>query len=347
MTTVALIPSYQPDVRLVNLVERLRSYGVEGVVVDDGSGERYRPLFKAVSRFATVIGYGNNKGKGYALKRGLRYIQGNYPDDTVVVTVDADGQHDPADVLRCAQEAGAARDTMVLGCRSFGGAGVPLRSRLGNRITCGVYRLASGVLVSDTQTGLRAFPAALIGFLVAIGGERYDYEMNVLLACPAHHVDIREVPIRTIYEEGNASSHFRPVRDSVRIYRGILSFMASSLCCFLIDYAAFALLSLLLMGFGAAGLACANVGSRLLSASANFLINRKLVFHSSESLYVTAVRYALLALGIIVGNTLAMLFLARVLAVPALLAKLLVEVSFFVFSWTMQNRVVFAKRRSS
>ena len=341
MTTVALIPSYQPDERLTDLLSALRARGMEGVVIDDGSGMQYRGIFSEASRFATVIGYETNQGKGHALKRGLSYIHDHFDDDTVVVTVDADGQHDVDDVVYCASVAKQAQDAIVLGCRNFSAADIPLRSRLGNTITCGVYRLASGLHVSDTQTGLRAFSAALIDFLVGIGGERYEYEMNVLLACPPNHVEIREVPIRTIYEDNNAGSHFRTVQDSVRIYAGILSFMASSFASLLVDYALFGLLSGLLASFGGAGLAVANVGARIVSATVNFLVNRNLVFHSTDSLYVSAVRYGMLAAGLLMLNTLGILTLVRLLGMPALAAKFLVEASLFVMSWVAQNRVVF------
>ena len=344
MTTVALIPSYQPDDRLSKLVAALRMRGIEGVVVDDGSGERYQPLFKAVSRIATVIGYEDNCGKGHALKSGLHYIKRHYADDTVVVTVDADGQHDVDDVMRCAQRASDSTNAMVLGCRSFDGSDVPLRSRVGNLVTRGIYRIASGEAVSDTQTGLRAFSARLIDFLLTVGGERYEYEMNVLLACPANHVALQEVPIRTIYEGGNAVSHFRPVQDSLRIYGNILAFVGSSLVSFLVDYLLFGVLATLLAAWGTSGVALANIGARLVSASFNFLVNRSLVFDSHESLYVTAMRYALLALGIMTGNTLAVLLLVDLLGVPAMAAKLIAELSFFVVSWFMQSRFVFGRR---
>lgn len=345
MTTVALIPTYQPDGRLLDLVKALRARGVEGVVVDDGSGCRYGSLFQSARGFATVIGYGENRGKGHALKRGLRYIQQCYPEDTVVVTVDADGQHDPADVLRCAREAQASPDAMVLGCRAFEGEGVPWRSRLGNKLTRGVYRLVSGASVSDTQTGLRAFSSGLIAFLVAIGGERYEYEMNVLLACPARGVEIREVPVATIYEEGNASSHFRPVQDSLRIYGQILTFAASSLASFVVDYCLFWLLATMLVAWGSAGVAVANAVARLMSATFNYAVNRRLVFRSTEGVCTTAARYALLALSILAANTLCVLLLVGVLGMPAALSKLAVELGFFVCSWALQNRFVFRERR--
>lgn len=344
MITVALIPSYQPDERLVSLVRRLNALGMDEVVVDDGSGEVYSPLFDQARRDARVIRYANNRGKGYAIKCGLRFIRDHYADDTVVVTVDGDGQHDANDVARCAEAASAAGTAMVLGCRDFDDEVVPARSRLGNRATRVVYRLASGVSVSDTQTGLRAFPVALISFLVDVGGERYDYEMNVLMACPANGVEITEVPIRTIYEDGNACSHFRPLRDSALIYASILAFVASSFVSFLADYALFALLSSLLSPYGTQGVAIANVCARLASATLNFSINRTVVFRSQESVPRTALRYALVAGVVLAGNTCAMVLLVDVLGLNALVSKLIVEVTFFVVSWILQNRVVFKER---
>ena len=346
MTTVALIPSYQPDERLITLVQDLHGRGVACVVVDDGSGPAYQRVFDAAAYAAPVIGYERNQGKGHALKCGLDCISRNYPDDTVVVTADADGQHSPTDVLRCAERVHSTGDnTLVLGCRSFSGANVPLRSRAGNLVTRSVFRLASGMRVTDTQTGLRAFTARLIPFLQSVAGERYEYEMNVLLDCPGRGVTLAEIPIRTIYIDHNAASHFRPVRDSLRIYRGILLFTASSFAGFLVDYLLFWILSSLLSVFGAAGVAIANAGARFVSATVNYYINRRLVFHSSERLSATALRYALLASGILVANTAAMLLLTDVLQMPAVPAKLVVEISFFLVSWVVQSRFVFRGKR--
>ena len=344
MTAVALIPTYQPDTRLVGLVHSLCERGFDGVVVDDGSGERYRRIFQRISNIATVIGYDKNRGKGYALKCGMTYIRDHYATDTVVVTVDADGQHDLNDVERCARAAEQTQETMVLGCRSFEDEDVPLRSRLGNKITRAVYGLTSGLSVSDTQTGLRSFSVTLIDFLLGVAGDRYEYEMNVLLECPARHVAIREVPIRTIYEDGNSSSHFRTIRDSARIYAGILKFAASSFASFLVDYACFALLSMLLGTWGTTGIFLANVCARLASGTTNFLLNRSLVFADTASgIRSSAVRYAFLASGILVGNTIAVLVLTSVVGLPALAAKLIAEIFFFVVSWVVQSRVVFRK----
>ena len=105
MTTVALIPTFKPNGNLFDVLEGLRREGIERVVVDDGSGLEYRSMFRRATQDSVVLSYGVNHGKGYALKLGLRYIQEHYPQDTVVVTVDADGQHKVDDTIRCAREA--------------------------------------------------------------------------------------------------------------------------------------------------------------------------------------------------------------------------------------------------
>ncbi|MBR3226549.1 MAG: bifunctional glycosyltransferase family 2/GtrA family protein [Atopobiaceae bacterium] len=345
MTTVALIPTFKPNGTLFNILEELRLRGIDRVVVDDGSGVEYRSLFRRATHDAIVLSYGVNHGKGHALKLGLRYIQEHYPTDTVVVTVDADGQHEVDDTVRCAREASRNPHTMVLGCRSFDDADVPLRSRLGNKITRLVYGLTSGTWVTDTQTGLRAFTVDLISLLADVSDERYEYEMNVLLACPEHEVDIREVEIHTVYEEGNPTSHFRPVRDSLRIYAGILKFAAASFASFVFDFLLFGMLAALLGGLGVIGVLMANVLARFASATFNFALNSKVVFHSEEPFTKTAPRYATLAVCLLAGNTLGLAVLTGVVGMPALAAKLLVEVTSFTVSWLLQNRFVFQNKR--
>lgn len=345
MTTVALIPSFKPNDTLFTILEEFRCRGVDRVVVDDGSGLEYRSLFRRATSDAIVLSYAVNHGKGYALKLGTRYIEEHYPADAVVVTVDADGQHEATDALRCAQEAGLNPHTMVLGCRSFDDEGVPLRSKLGNKITRLVYGLTSGTWVTDTQTGLRAFTADLISLLADVSGDRYEYEMNVLLACPEHEVSIREVKINTVYEEGNPTSHFRPVRDSLRIYAGILKFAAASFASFIFDFALFGMLAALFAGLGVFGVLMANVLARCASAAFNFALNSNVVFHSEEPIAKTAPRYATLAICLLAGNTCVLAALTGVLGMPALAAKLLVEVTSFTISWLLQNRLVFQLKR--
>ena len=338
----ALIPAYQPDEKLSALCFSLKEKNYEIVVVDDGSGEAYSGIFESVKPCATVLSYLPNRGKGAALKTGLAYIQTVCAPGDVVVTADADGQHRPEDIEKTVREAFLNPDALVLGSRAFTGK-VPLRSRLGNGITRGVFGALAGKRVHDTQTGLRAFSCAKIPFMAEIRGDRYEYEMNVLLECSRKRVPIREIPIETVYIDGNASSHFHPVRDAWRIYRELFAFAASSFAGFVTDYGLFSLLSALL---GSALLPLCNVLARIVSASVNYLLNRRYVFHDQGSVKQSAPRYALLACTILGANTLILMLLADGWKVNRYAAKLMTEILLFAVSWAVQKSAVFVSRRA-
>ncbi len=219
----AVIPAYKPDKMLPDLVKKLRKCGFYTVVVDDGSGAEYREIFEEVKMHAALITCRKNHGKGSALKTGIKYIERKFGAGAVTVTLDADGQHSAEDALRAVRTAAVNPGTLVLGSRRMNST-VPLRSRFGNKLTRAVFHAKSGVRVYDTQTGLRAFTSDLAGYLAGVSGERYEYEINVLMQCAADCVEIIEIPVTTIYIGENESSHFNPVRDSFRIYRAIFSF---------------------------------------------------------------------------------------------------------------------------
>ena len=354
---IALIPAYEPDERIIEITDELIERGFDIVVVDDGSGRDCAELFEELSQKATVLTHGSNMGKGAALKTGLRFISKYmaYNEsvltpsgsetilgrDAIIVTVDADGQHLPDDVLRVAEIAASRRDALVLGSRALKND-VPARSRFGNTVTRHVYSAATGVHIHDTQTGLRAFHRSMIPRLLEIEGDRYEYEINMLMQLAAEGVPIIEERIETVYEDNNRGSHFRTVRDSVRVYKEILKFSASSLASFAIDYSMYALL---LAATGAAGIAnsliISNIGARLVSAAANYTMNKKLVFKSRTGFARSAAQYFMLAAFILAGNTIVLSTLAVTLGMNRLLAKLLTEALFFAISWTVQKYVIF------
>lgn len=212
-----LIPAYRPDETLLKLVDELRADGWDDiVVVDDGGGPDYSNIFDALKDQATILTHGHNRGKGAALKTGFAYLAESRPDYIGVVTVDADGQHRPPDIRKTAEELRHHPYALVLGVRSFTRAGVPLRSLVGNLITRFVFYAMVGKFVRDTQTGLRGVPQALLPELVKIEPDRYEYELEMLLACRKR--DFRQVTIETVYLDGNKSSHFNPIVDSLKIY---------------------------------------------------------------------------------------------------------------------------------
>jgi glycosyltransferase involved in cell wall biosynthesis len=214
---VVLIPAYEPDRRLVDVVAGLRRRAPhwQVLVVDDGSGRAYTHLFTDVAALgATVLTHSTNQGKGAALKTGFAWIMEHAPGEDTVCA-DSDGQHLIRDVVRVA---GAVRPAaMVLGGRRFTGK-VPFRSRFGNTVTRHVFRALSGIALYDTQTGLRAYPHELLGWLLSVPGDGFEYEFQALLRARSAGVQIVEVEIETVYRVRENSSHFRALRDSWRIY---------------------------------------------------------------------------------------------------------------------------------
>lgn len=340
-TRIALIPAYEPTSTLPNLAKSLLEAGFTVVVVDDGSGPSYQSVFSETKDSAVLLSYGENQGKGYALKTGLTYLQNCCPRGSLVVTLDADGQHTVDDAKRVAEQAARQPGALTLGVRTFG-AGTPLRSRLGNTITRGVYRISTGRRIRDTQTGLRGFGAELIPALLHIPGERFEYEMNVLMVCPKLEIPIQEVPISTIYRNGNKSSHFRAVEDSARIYGNILKFAASSLIGFAVDYGLYSLLVLALGGWNPnLVIPLSNVLARVVSAAVNFTINKRLVFQNQSSVWKTGAQYVVLASCILCGNTILLSALVNGIGVNKYLAKLVTELTFFALSWLAQRFLIF------
>lgn len=286
MKVTAIVPSYKPDEKLAGVLRDLTAAGFERIiVVDDGSGPDYEAYFRQAEGYpqCVLLRHEVNRGKGGALKTAFAWFLEHHGEDLGVVTVDGDGQHTAADALRCARELEAHPDSLVLGVRQFDGADVPLRSRIGNQATIWCFRVLCGVGVSDTQTGLRAIGTDFLRALCTVPGDRYEFETNMLLATSRLGIPIREVPIRTVYLEQNATSHFNPLRDSLAIYRQIFRFLSVSLGSTVLDVALFALMDWLLRGFSAElRLLGATVIARACSSLCNFAANRTLVFENRE-----------------------------------------------------------------
>ena len=340
---LVLIPAYRPDEKFVAAVKQLRAADLAVVAVDDGSGPVFAHLFEEAEKAGCrLLGYVQNQGKGVALKTGIAWAAGQ--GYTHLVTADADGQHSVQDILRLAQEMEQTPGALVLGSRDP--AQMPPRSQTGNRLTALLFRLLYGLRLQDTQTGLRGIPlgGGRAAALCALKGDRYEYETAMLIAAPQLFDSIRELPIETIYLDGNASSHFHPLRDGLRIYRLMFShfpaFLGASLASFCLDYLLF---NLLVYAAGLPSLA-ATVAARPVSACFNYLVNRRLVFRSGGRGY-TLGRYLALALAVLAANCGLIWLLTGPVGAPPWLAKLLVETVLYLVSFMVQNRFAAQGRR--
>ena len=348
-----IIPAYRPDERLWRLAAEVLDAGYRLIVVDDGGGEAYLPIFEGLDPRAILLRHPENRGKGAAIKTGLAHLQtlteGYDPQCPPLVGVmDADGQHLTSDMTRVFEGAAAHPDRLTLGVRVVGKE-MPFRSRFGNSITRAVFRMLTGAKVSDTQTGLRAHSVALIPEMLAVEGDRYEFEMAALARVAHRHIGFHEVPIATLYEDReNSTSHFRVIRDSVRIYGTLFKFAGSSLLSFLVDYGLFNLFFFLLPFIdhpfvAAYHLTLANVGARIFSGSVNYYLNCRYVFGRKPS-WRSAGQYLLLALVILAVNTGVLYLWAMIPGMPASVSKLLTEVCMFFGNYVIQKKIIFRKK---
>lgn len=369
---IALIPAYKPNIQLLEFVKGIEEHGMDCLIVNDGSGEEYLSLFHKIEREteARVLSFPENRGKGAALKAGLEYLQkenAGLQGDFTLITLDADGQHLLKDAFNLLSLAEEKKDTLILGSRTQS-KDSPLRSRIGNGITKEVFNLCTGVEVKDTQTGMRAFSGKMIPEMLTIPGERYEYEMNVLLYLAKEGVPMEEVPIETVYINDNAESHFDTVKDSYRIYKQILKFSASSLVSFLADFLLYSFFFLI-----TGGLFVSNFLARVISLHLNFFLNKTMVFSGEEDIEESKKRientkvqkgtkwnlsalksfkkeeylsYLGLAAFIFIINSFILSGIVGSLGMNPYLAKILTEGLLFCLSYFVQKKWIFEKNSS-
>lgn len=341
-----VIPALNPDEKLLELLERLRALGFEApLVVNDGSRKECRQYFEKARMVygCTVLEHKENRGKGRGLKTAFSYILQKEKECRYVVTIDADGQHEPEDVLRCVEAAREQKDRILFGCRDFSQEQVPAKSRFGNRSMCLLMRFVCGMALSDTQTGLRVFPAVYLKQMLEVKGERFEYETNMLFEIRRERIPYGEVSIRTVYLEQNRSSHFRPVKDSLRIVMPFLKFISASVSSSLIDFGAFTLLFYLLEGrlSDKPAIWLATVAARVLSAVCNYTMNRRKVFGQGTG--KAPVRYAVLCAGQMCLSALLVSLIYGLLKAGAPGIKVVVDVGLFFASYQIQREWVFRK----
>ena len=342
-----IIPAYEPDEKLIALLQHLREAGIMHiVVVDDGSGNGYQALFEQAASISgcNVLTHAVNLGKGRALKTAFNFCLQEYPDMPGCVTADSDGQHTTKDILACMKKLWDNPEGLILGCRNFDAGDVPARSSFGNKCTRKVLSYLIGISVSDTQTGLRAIPVSFMEVLMNVKGERFEFETNMLIETKNRSIPILEVPVETIYIEENKTSHFNPIRDSVRIYMLFGKFLFSSLSSSVVDLVLFSLFCYLLKGqqWGSITyIMTSTVFARVLSAVYNYSINYKVVFESRSSVGVTLAKYFLLAVVQMCCSALLVNFLYPLFGGAEVLVKIPVDVFLFFISFVIQREFVY------
>jgi glycosyltransferase involved in cell wall biosynthesis len=335
-----VIPAYRPPESLLQLIGALAEKSIPAIVlVDDGSGPEFQDIFRRAAEFEKVrlVRHAVNLGKGAALKTGINCALCAFPNLQGVVTADADGQHHPDDIEQVADRLAEEPDRVILGTRTFG-AGVPLRSRVGNVVTRAVMGALVGQHVSDTQTGLRGLPVRLLPHLLRLEANGYDFELDMLIAVRQQAIRIAEVPIRTIYEPGNRTSHFNPLIDSMKIYFVLLRFSTVSLMTAALDTLVFYLAYRRL-----GNLAASQALGRLLAVAFNYSMVRRTVFFSKLRHASVLPKYLLLVCVSGTASYAGIQLLSSRFHIQALPAKLLVETLLFFANFAIQRDFIFGK----
>ena len=347
-TVTVLIPAYNPDEKLLALLPKLKERFSRIVIVDDGSVKGREIVPQAEKYVEEILVHERNRGKGAALKTGFAYLG----DSTDVITADSDGQHTPEDIAKVAEGLRNHRDGLVLGVRSFSGK-VPLRSRFGNWWTRWFFFLMTGLMIRDTQTGLRGIPAALLPRVAGIPGDRYEYEMAMLADAKNHPSRPLQIPIETVYIDSNAPSHFNPLLDTIRIYRSLFQFCISSVLSFLIDNGIFAAVMWVLTAKDTPrrdDVLVALVAARVVSSHFNYFYNRFVVFRRERATPHRRHRsyYGYIALVLAVGAasyalTEGCAALLDVRGVAVTVVKIAADIALFVASYLVQKKLIFRR----
>ena len=213
MNNLIIIPSLNPDNKLIKVIKELEENKINNIIViDDGSKDM--SILNKLD--VPVVHHEVNKGKGAAIKTALKEYDKYYKDITGFITADDDGQHSVKDIVNINNK---LKDNVIFGVRNFKGSDVPFRSKFGNKFSSIYLYITKGVKLNDTQTGLRAFPFKYKELLLSVEGDRFEYEMNVLNTLADKKITIEQVPIETIYENKNKGSRFNGLKDSLRIYK--------------------------------------------------------------------------------------------------------------------------------
>lgn len=220
---IVIIPAYNPNEKLIELVEKIDN---QIIVINDGSREEREYIFKKISNKAIILKNEKNRGKGYSLKKGFKYVEENLKKDIIgVITADADGQHAVEDIKkvkkRIKENYNKNEEKIILGSRNFKKKEIPIKNKIGNMISSYIFKKKSGVIIKDTQTGLRGIPKKYLREVQEVKGEGFEYEQNMLKNIVTNNIEYEELEIQTIYNKNN-ESNFKIFKDSYKVVKSIL-----------------------------------------------------------------------------------------------------------------------------
>lgn len=207
-----VIPAYNAQRRVAEIVVESRKQLEPVIVVDDGSRDGTGAVAQAVG--ATVLRHAKNRGKGAALKTAFAWALDNGFE--AVITLDADGQHLPSEIPKFVEQYARGREDLIIGGRSHLFHEMLPRRRNANRFSAWCISKASGVAISDSQSGFRLYSARLLR-AIRLRTDGFDMESEVIVLSGKRGFSITTIPIDLGFVDGISTSHFKPLKDTLRI----------------------------------------------------------------------------------------------------------------------------------
>ena len=211
---VVVIPTYNNHATLLNVIDEVATYSDDIIAVNDGSTDGTSDIL-ATKQGITLISYTENRGKGYALKVGLRKAaELGY---RYAITIDSDGQHYPDDIPLFIDQIEKTPDALIVGARNLTADNMPGKNTFANKFSNFWFKVETGITMQDTQSGYRLYPLnKIVG--MKFFTPRYEFELEIIVRCAWKKIPVINIPVKVFYpNEEERVSHFRPLRDFTRI----------------------------------------------------------------------------------------------------------------------------------
>ncbi len=352
--SVILIPAYDPPDNLIMYVADLMEAGYEDIiVVDDGSRDDKQYIFDTLEDGGCrVLHHDKNRGKGVAIKSGLFYYTGKYSGHADgVITVNSDGVDVVEDIDRIAEilhrQKLEGRSNLVKGVRDFESPHITGASIRANILMTMIFRWIFGARVRDVLCGLRGIPDACVQKCLTFPEKTYAYDCALLIGFIKDGVE--EVPVRIPPQNPEAETHFRKVEHTflinVVLWRKLIIFGGTSIIAAVVDIFLFWYLTKYVLTGVRYPIIVGTVIARIISATLNYNLSRKLVFKTNESkrksfsqfFALTAVQCAISAMSVH--------FLEMLIDGAAVPIKIVIDLFLFFVAYKIQDKFIFVSKK--
>ena len=211
---VVLVPTYNNEQTLAQVLINVLEYSQDVIVVNDGSTDSTTEILHQFPH-VNLLSYTPNKGKGYALRKGFELaVKLGYD---YVITIDSDGQHFAEDLPKFLYALEDHPSAIIMGVRNMEQAGIPGKSTFGHKFSNFWFWVETGITMNDTQSGFRLYPVKLLSNTRFIT-RKFEFEIEVMVRAVWKGIEMAEVPVRVFYAPRESRvSHFRPFKDFTRI----------------------------------------------------------------------------------------------------------------------------------